>query len=192
MARQVQATVDEDPSLWRIIITPTLFISAFFSLENGISLDAYVLMGLAAAQPAYHAESKSSLKKLRIHCARRTGRSPKASKTGEPNVQVTYDAVVIFDGALSLPWRRMRVPRFSVKCLTALPVYKPCPPCSSIAVKMRSVLGILAYFPVIFALETPSDVQQAFDNANLGAFILVSEISEMPSSDTNALEFDPT
>ncbi|KAF8886107.1 hypothetical protein CPB85DRAFT_361630 [Mucidula mucida] len=180
-------------------------------------------MGLAAARldynlardvtpdiaPAYHAESKSSLKKLRIHCARRTGRSPKASKTGEPNVQVTYDAVVIFDGALSLygshaceiytqhfhvvsPWRRMRVPRFSVKCLTALPVYKPCPPCSSIAVKMRSVLGILAYFPVIFALETPSDVQQAFDNANLGAFILVSEISEMPSSDTNALEFDPT
>ncbi|KAF8880621.1 hypothetical protein CPB85DRAFT_434671 [Mucidula mucida] len=54
MARQVQATVDEDPSLWRIIITPTLFISAFFFLENGISLDAYVLMGLAAARLDYN------------------------------------------------------------------------------------------------------------------------------------------
>ncbi|KAF8886091.1 hypothetical protein CPB85DRAFT_1336629 [Mucidula mucida] len=34
--------------------------------------------------------------------------------------------------------------------LGPLSVHDPRPPCSSIAVKMRSVLGVLAYFPLIF------------------------------------------
>ncbi|KAF8886098.1 hypothetical protein CPB85DRAFT_1336661 [Mucidula mucida] len=47
-------------------------------------------------------------------------------------------------------WSLGRGARFIVNCLRALSAFNPCPPCSSFAVNMRSVLGVLAYFPLIF------------------------------------------
>ncbi len=59
---------------------------------------------------------------------------------------------------------------------------------------MRTFLGILTFLPLIFALATPSDVKQAFDNANVGAlFSFWQPLNRFPQIPSDiALEFDPT